>query len=92
MFASAEIVVEEKQGIVLPLSAITTADNKTVARKVEDGVVKLVPVETGIQDGQMIEIVSGLAAGDEVVAKAGAYVRDGDKVNPVHAEQASATK
>ncbi|WP_411035678.1 efflux RND transporter periplasmic adaptor subunit [Shinella sp. BYT-45] len=92
MFASAEIVVEEREGIVLPLSAITTADGKTVARKVENGVVKLVPVETGIQDGQVIEIVSGLAAGDEVVAKAGAYVRDGDRVNPVHAEQAAATK
>ncbi|WP_435266553.1 efflux RND transporter periplasmic adaptor subunit [Shinella sp. BE166] len=92
MFASAEIVVEQREGVVLPLSAITTADGKTVARKVEDGVVKLVPVETGIQDGQVIEIVSGLAAGDEVVAKAGAYVRDGDRVNPVHAEQASATK
>lgn len=92
MFASAEIVVEEKQGIVLPLSAITTADGKTVARKVENGVVKLVTVETGIQDGQVIEIVSGLEAGDEVVAKAGAYVRDGDRINPVHAEQASATK
>ena len=92
MFASAEIVVEEKQGIVLPLSAITTAGGKTVARKVENGVIKLVPVETGIQDGQGIEILSGLAAGDEVVAKAGAYVRDGDRVNPVHAQQASATK
>ena len=92
MFASAEIVVEEREGIVLPLSAITTADGKTVARKVENGVVKLVPVETGIQDGQVIEIVSGLAEGDEVVAKAGAYVRDGDRVNPVHAEQAAATK
>ncbi|MCD1263172.1 efflux transporter periplasmic adaptor subunit [Shinella sumterensis] len=92
MFASADIVVEEKQGIVLPLSAITTADGKTVARKVENGVVRLVPVETGIQDGQGIEIVSGLAAGDEVVAKAGAYVRDGDRINPVKGEQASATK
>lgn len=92
MFASADIVVEEKQGIVLPLSAITTADGKTVARKVENGVVRLVPVETGIQDGQGIEIVRGLAAGDEVVAKAGAYVRDGDRINPVKGEQASATK
>jgi HlyD family secretion protein len=92
MFASAEVTVEEKQGVVLPLSAITTADGKTVARKVENGVVRLVPVETGVQDGQVIEIVSGLSAGDEVVAKAGAYVRDGDRINPVHAEQASATK
>jgi HlyD family secretion protein len=92
MFASAEIVVAEREGIALPLSAITTADRKTVARKVENGVVKLVEVQTGIQDGQAIEIVSGLSAGDEVVAKAGAYVRDGDRINPVHGEQASATK
>ena len=92
MFASAEIVAAEKKGITLPLSAVTATDGKTVARKVENGIVTLVPVETGIQDGQAIEIVKGLAAGDEVVAKAGAYVRDGDRVNPVHAEEASAVK
>jgi len=92
MFASAEIVAAEKKGITLPLSAVTATDGKTVARKVENGIVTLVPVETGIQDGQAIEIVKGLSAGDEVVAKAGAYVRDGDRVNPVHAEEASAVK
>lgn len=92
MFASAEIVATEKKGITLPLSAVTATDGKTVARKVENGIVTLVPVETGIQDGQAIEIVKGLSAGDEVVAKAGAYVRDGDRVNPVHAEEASAVK
>lgn len=92
MFASAEIIANEKKGIALPLSAVTVTDGKTVARKVDDGIVKLVPVETGIQDGQLIEIVKGLAAGDEVVAKAGAYVRDGDRINPVHAEEASAAK
>lgn len=85
MFASAEIITQEKKGVVLPLSAVTTSREGTVARKVEDGIVKLVKVETGIQDGQVIEIASGLAAGDEVVAKAGAYVRDGDRVRPVKA-------
>lgn len=90
MFASAEITVQEKKGLVLPLSAVTTSRDGTVARKVEDGVVTLVKVETGIQDGQMIEITSGLAAGDEVVAKAGAYVRDGDRIRPVRAAQSQA--
>lgn len=89
MFASAEILAEEKQGIVLPLSAVTMARGETLVRKVENGVIKLVPVRTGIQDGQVIEIVEGLAAGDTVVAKAGAYVRDGDRINPVHAQEAA---
>ena len=90
MFASAEITARKKEGLVLPLSAITTSREGTVARKVEDGVVKLVKVTTGIQDGQVIEITSGLAEGDEVVAKAGAYVRDGDRIRPVRADQSQA--
>ena len=32
-----------------------------------------------------IEIVEGLSPGDTVVTKAGAFVRDGDKINPVPA-------
>lgn len=92
MFASAEIIVEERNGLVLPLSAVTTSQEGTVARKVEDGVVRLVKIETGIQDGQVIEIASGLQAGDEVVAKAGAYVRDGDRIRPVKADASGAVK
>ncbi len=50
---------------------------------VKDGTVHRAIVETGITDGAWIEIVSGLAEGDQVVAKAGAFVADGDKINPV---------
>ena len=53
----------------------------------EDGVVRLVPVVTGIQDGQFVEILSGLKAGEQAVAKTGAYVRDGDRINPVKSAQ-----
>jgi HlyD family secretion protein len=52
--------------------------------------VKFVKVETGIQDGAYVEIVKGLKSGEEVVAKAGAYVRDGDHITPVR-EQPAAT-
>lgn len=83
MYASTEIIVEEKQAIALPLTAVTTTGGKSEVRRVENGIVTLVGVETGIQDGQQIEIRSGLKDGDQVVAKAGAYVRDGDKINPV---------
>ena len=83
MYADAEIIIEEKQAIVLPLTAVTTSDNETIVRKVENGVVHLTKVTTGIQDGELIEITTGLKPGDTVVAKAGAYVRDGDKINPV---------
>jgi HlyD family secretion protein len=67
----------------LPLSAVLTGNDGSSARKVEDNVVKFVKVETGIQDGAYVEITKGLKSGEEVVAKAGAYVRDGDRITPV---------
>lgn len=85
MYANADITVEEKQALALPLTAVTSGKTETVVRKVRDGVVEMARVETGIQDGRYIEILSGLSDGDEVVAKAGAYVRDGDRITPVKA-------
>jgi len=90
MYGSAEIIVRESQGVSLPLTAVNSDENGSSARKVEGGVVKFVNVQTGIQDGAYVEIVNGLKDGDEVVAKAGAYVRDGDHITPVkEAPQAS---
>jgi hypothetical protein len=40
-------------------------------------------VATGLKSGDRIEITSGLAEGDTVVAKAGTFLRDGDAVRPV---------
>lgn len=89
MYASAEIVIEETNALALPLSAVTSGREGSTARKVEGDVVKQVKIETGIEDGGFIEIVSGLAAGDKVVEKAGAFVRDGDRIRPVEAQTAA---
>ncbi len=87
MFGSAEIIVEDIEGLALPLTAITMGRDGTNVRKVEDNVVKLVQIETGIQDGGLVQIVSGLKDGDMVVEKAGAFVRNGDTITPVRDQQ-----
>ena len=56
--------------------------------RVKDGIVDRAPVKTGIRDGAFVEVIDGLAAGDLVVAKAGTFVRDGDRINPVLAAEA----
>ena len=38
-----------------------------------------------IRDGALVEITEGLDDGDVVVSKAGAFVRAGDRINPVPA-------
>ncbi|MGE7367860.1 efflux RND transporter periplasmic adaptor subunit [Neorhizobium sp. NPDC001467] len=86
MYASAEVIVAQKTAPALPQSAVTSGRDGSVARKVEGEVVRQAKIETGIQDAGFVEIVSGLKTGDKVVAKAGAFVRDGDRIAPVEAQ------
>lgn len=87
MYASAEVIVSEREVLTLPLTSVTSEDGGMVVRKVVDGVVTMTKVTTGVQDGDFIEISEGLKAKDIVVEKAGAYVRNGDKVSPVFNQQ-----
>jgi HlyD family secretion protein len=89
MYATAEVVVSDRNVLTLPLTAVTTEDGATIVRRVDDGVVKLTKVKTGVQDGDFVEIESGLKVKDLVVEKAGAYVRDGDRVSPVFPQTVS---
>lgn len=83
MFAEAEILVAEREALAVPVAAMGDAE---VLRVTSGGTVEQAPVTTGIRDGGLIEITSGLFAGEVIVARAGAFVRPGDKINPVPTE------
>jgi HlyD family secretion protein len=83
MYGSAEIIIKEVEGMALPLTAVNTDETGSTARKVQDDRIELVKIETGVQDGDYIQVLNGLKTGDTVVAKAGAYVRNGDRITPV---------
>lgn len=93
LFAEAEILIARRSGVALPVTAVQTpADGAARALRVDaDGIVSEVEVVTGIRDGALIEIVSGLVEGDTVVARAGAFVRPGDHITPVPAAAAAQT-
>ena len=90
MFAAAEVVVQTRTGLAVPISAIGGGAEGATALRVRDGVVSQVPVTLGVRDGDRVEVLDGLSEGDLVVAKAGAFVRDGDRINPVLADPAAA--
>jgi HlyD family secretion protein len=83
MFVDAVVLVVQRKTVAVPVTAVgSSADGATVMR-VRDGLVERVPVVTGIRDGGMVEITSGVIPGDLIVTKAAAFVRDGDHINPV---------
>ncbi|MFN6976747.1 MAG: efflux RND transporter periplasmic adaptor subunit [Gemmobacter sp.] len=84
LFAQADILVAEREAVAVPITAISSdARGAAVFKVAPDGAVTRTTVVTGIRDGSLVEIIEGLAEGELVVARAGAFVRDGDRINPV---------
>lgn len=87
MYAMAEVLVAERSAAAAPITALGISPQGPTALKVTGDIAALVPVKTGIRDQGWIEIFSGLTPGDQIVAKAGAFVRDGDRITPVPAQE-----
>jgi HlyD family secretion protein len=82
-FARARVVVAQHTGIAVPSSAIAFGEKGASVQAVKDDKVEVRPVTTGISAEGFTEIVSGLAGDEKVVAKAMAFLRDGDTIRPI---------
>lgn len=69
MFAQVRIVSETRDGVLLiPLQAVLQKEGKTSVFVVVDGqTARLRELKTGVGDGKVIEVRSGVAEGEEVV-------------------------
>jgi HlyD family secretion protein len=82
-FGRAEISLGDSDGVTLPLTAVTFGEDGPTIQVVKDGKVEERRVITGLVSTTEIEITDGLAEGEQVVARAGSFVRNGDAVTPV---------
>ena len=89
-FARGIVVLGERCGIGVPYSAVSFEAEGTIVHVVNGERVEARPVETGLLSGENIEIRSGVSADDVVVVRAGAFVREGDRVNPITVKEAGA--
>lgn len=90
-FARATLEAGRSHGLAVPSSAILFTPGGSYVQVVRDGKVVSVPTKPGLVTGAMTEIVSGLREGDQVVAKSGTFLREGDAVRPVRGEQSAHT-
>jgi HlyD family secretion protein len=92
VFGRATIEVGRRCGAAVPLSAVLYGQGGAVIQAVRDGRIETRRVTVGLIAKGQAEIREGLSEGDMVVARAGAFVRDGDRVKTVTATDPSARR
>ncbi len=86
-FARGEIELVRRVAISVPESALLYRDKEAYLQVVNNGVVESRVVTNGARAKGFVEISKGLASGEEVVARAGTFITDGDRVTAVRAEE-----
>jgi RND family efflux transporter MFP subunit len=85
MYATARIVeATAANAIVIPKEAVTTREGKRIVQKVQGDTVSVVEVAEGLADGTRVQIITGLAAGDTVLADARRQLAAGAKVRGIN--------
>jgi HlyD family secretion protein len=85
-FGRGVIEITRKEAILAPLSAVLFTNEGPRVQIVKDNMVESRTVTAGIRSSGMLEIVSGLAAGESVVTISGTFLRNGDRITPIQAK------
>ena len=84
MFAQLELVLERKPDtLLIPEAALMPAGDKQYVYVIADGKAVRTEVSLGISKKDMVEVVSGLEAGAQVITAGQMKIMDGSKVQPL---------
>ncbi len=87
MYCRVKLITETKTDVVaIPRTAILTRGGQDSVFVVNGGMVESRPVSVGITVDNMVEITSGLSAGNEIVVSGQTMLDSGSKVNVVSRE------
>jgi HlyD family secretion protein len=87
VFARGNVTLGRRQAVTVPLSAVLFGKDGAYVQVATKDVVEIRNVETGFKGDSRVEIVSGLMEGQEVVARAAAFVRPGERITPVRDDE-----
>lgn len=80
MFMHGELYLGSSPALVVPEAAVLFRDAKPFVFVLKNGVSAVSPIETGTRDQGLVEVLSGLAAGEKVVVAGAGYLKDGSRV------------
>ncbi len=80
LFANGWVITEQREAVAVPASAVLSDSDGERVQVVRDGVVETRQVRAGLLWQGQREILEGVAEGETVIARSGAFFRDGDRV------------
>jgi HlyD family secretion protein len=85
MYARVSFTVDRRDNaLVVPANAVVDlSGNRGVFQPAEGDVAKFKQIETGLIDQNLIEVVSGLTEGEQIVTTGAAALREGDRIVPL---------
>lgn len=91
-FARADIVVGQSCGVAVPMSAVLYGRDGAVVQVVRDNRIETRKVKTGLSSGGDVEIREGVAEGETIIVRAGAFLRESDRVRPILLERTTSAQ
>lgn len=85
-FATALIARGERCSVAAPASAIAHTAEGPAVYVVRSGKIEVRPVTTGLLKDRQVEVRSGLSENETIVARAGAFLREGNAIRSIAAE------
>jgi HlyD family secretion protein len=82
-FARGQIETSRKEGLAVPAGAVMHNAAGSFVQVVRDEKVETRAVHTGMRSDALVEIIDGLKEGENVVARSGTLLREGDTVRSV---------
>jgi len=84
MYVAGAVELAKTPALVVPSASLVLRDGRSyVFRLEQDGHVRQQLITSGRRQGDAVEILAGLAAGDQVVARGAGFLNDGDSVRVV---------
>lgn len=83
IFASGWVITEKHTSDAVPTSAVMIDTGGAFVLVVREGILEKRAVVPGLIWNGLREILSGVTLGETVVAKAGSFFGDGDRINPI---------
>jgi hypothetical protein len=81
MYARVGITTQtKKEALVLPSSAVVDLGGRRGIFQLQNDIAVFRTVQVGAEQGAVVEILSGLTEGDEVISTGAGALRDGDRV------------